>query len=93
MGQPGKILTPGKGQLSILVTPREGAAEISGGVVMKASSSSGESVSTQGGGLMSGGGPPAAMAVYTEAAEAALRKLVEAHGRKAGGSGSKGRGS
>ena len=32
VGQAGKILTPGKGQLSVIVTPREGKGVAAGGV-------------------------------------------------------------
>ena len=52
-GQPGKVLTPSKGQMSVAVVPRTIAEGGSGG----------------------GGG---AMAVYTDAAEAVLKRLIAA---------------
>ena len=55
-GQPGKVLTPSKGQMSVAVVPRVTAEGGSGG----------------------GDGP---MAVYTDAAEAVLKRLVAAGGR------------
>lgn len=56
-GQPGNVLTPSKGQMSVAVVPRL--------------------VATEGGGGGGGG-----MAVYTDAAEAVLKRLIAAHQRE-----------